>query len=46
MKEKFGIGKVYSKIILMGEYLVVYGYLVIVIFLKNIEVICFIEEVF
>ncbi|MCC9880866.1 mevalonate kinase, partial [Streptococcus agalactiae] len=44
MKEKFGIGKAHSKIILMGEHSVVYGYPAIAIPLKNIEVTCLIEE--
>ncbi|HGA3810765.1 TPA: mevalonate kinase [Streptococcus agalactiae] len=44
MKEKFGIGKAHSKIILMGEHSVVYGYPAIAIPLQNIEVTCLIEE--
>ncbi|MGT2935952.1 mevalonate kinase [Streptococcus castoreus] len=40
MKEKIGYGKAHSKIILMGEHSVVYGYPAIALPLKDIEVIC------
>ena len=38
--KKIGIGKSHSKIILMGEHSVVYGYPAIALPLKNIEVTC------
>lgn len=41
---KRGIGKSYSKIILIGEHSVVYGYPAIAIPLKKIEIECAIEE--
>lgn len=44
MKKKIGIGQSHSKIILMGEHSVVYGYSAIALPLKSIEVFCFIEE--
>lgn len=40
MNQKFGLGKAHSKIILMGEHSVVYGYPAIALPLKDIEVIC------
>ncbi|MCR8967226.1 mevalonate kinase [Streptococcus zalophi] len=40
MKTNIGIGKSHSKIILIGEHSVVYGYPAIALPLKNIEVIC------
>ena len=42
-QSKIGIGKSHSKIILMGEHAVVYGYPAIALPLKNIEVTCYIE---
>ena len=39
-KKKIGIGKAHSKIILMGEHSVVYGYPAIAIPLKEIKTIC------
>ena len=44
MKMKRGIGKSHSKIILIGEHSVVYGYPAIAIPLKKIEIECAIEE--
>ena len=44
MKMKRGIGKSHSKIILIGEHSVVYGYPAIAIPLKKIEIECTIEE--
>ncbi|MGT2932565.1 mevalonate kinase [Streptococcus catagoni] len=44
MSEKIGIGKAHSKIILMGEHSVVYGYPAIALPLKDIEVVCRIRE--
>lgn len=44
MTKKTGIGQSHSKIILMGEHSVVYGYSAIALPLKSIEVICFIDE--
>ena len=41
---KRGIGKSHSKIILIGEHSVVYGYPAIAIPLKKIEIECTIEE--
>ena len=41
---KRGIGKSHSKIILIGEHSVVYGYPAIAIPLKKIEIECAIEE--
>ncbi|MEY8435875.1 mevalonate kinase [Streptococcus hyointestinalis] len=40
MTKKIGLGKAHSKIILMGEHSVVYGYPAIALPLKNIEVVC------
>ncbi|MBJ8325671.1 mevalonate kinase [Streptococcus pacificus] len=40
MKTEIGIGKSHSKIILIGEHSVVYGYPAIALPLKNIEVVC------
>lgn len=42
MTKKIGVGKAHSKIILMGEHSVVYGYPAIAIPLKTIEVECYI----
>ncbi|WP_338014794.1 mevalonate kinase [Streptococcus sp. S784/96/1] len=39
-QSKIGVGKAHSKIILMGEHAVVYGYPAIALPLKNIEVTC------
>lgn len=44
MNKKIGIGKAHSKIILMGEHSVVYGYPAIALPLKDIEVTCCIKE--
>ena len=44
MKMKRGIGKSHSKIILIGEHSVVYGYPAIAIPLRKIEIECAIEE--
>lgn len=44
MTEKIGIGKAHSKIILMGEHSVVYGFPAIALPLKDIEVTCLIKE--
>ena len=41
---KKGIGKSHSKIILIGEHSVVYGYPAIAIPLKEIEIECIVEE--
>lgn len=40
MTQKIGIGRAHSKIILIGEHSVVYGYSAIALPLKNIEVVC------
>lgn len=44
MTKKIGIGKAHSKIILMGEHSVVYGFPAIALPLKDIEVTCLIKE--
>ncbi len=44
MTKKVGVGKAHSKIILMGEHSVVYGYPAIALPLKSIEVVCQIQE--
>ncbi|VTS22092.1 mevalonate kinase [Streptococcus pseudoporcinus] len=44
MTKKIGIGKAHSKIILMGEHSVVYGFPAIALPLKDIEVTCLIQE--
>ena len=44
MVKKKGTGISHSKIILIGEHSVVYGYSAIAIPLKNIEVKCEVEE--
>ncbi|MEX2804062.1 mevalonate kinase [Streptococcus sp. H31] len=44
MKKRIGIGRAHSKIILMGEHAVVYGYPAIALPLKNIEVECRIKS--
>lgn len=43
IQSKIGIGKSHSKIILMGEHAVVYGYPALALPLKNIEVTCRIQ---
>ena len=44
MTQKIGIGRAHSKIILIGEHSVVYGYSAIALPLKNIEVVCQVQS--
>ncbi|MGT2887420.1 mevalonate kinase [Streptococcus didelphis] len=44
MSEKIGIGRAHSKIILMGEHSVIYGFPAIALPLKDIEVVCRIKK--
>ncbi|MFC3932041.1 mevalonate kinase [Streptococcus dentapri] len=44
MIKKIGVGKAHSKIILIGEHSVVYGYSAIALPLKDIEVVCRVEK--
>ncbi|MGT2928891.1 mevalonate kinase [Streptococcus dentasini] len=44
MTQKIGLGRAHSKIILIGEHSVVYGYSAIALPLKNIEVVCRVQE--
>lgn len=43
-KKRIGIGKAHSKIILMGEHAVVYGYSALAFPLKSVEVVCRVME--